>query len=597
MRLDDRHCHRLEVDVKTSPSRAGSRWLSAALFSLAFAVGLDAQAAVNDCDTYRRDAFCSGPGVVWCGSAARLPADRLARRAAPILWFSPDEPLLTHALPDPETGVRPPTVVRLPQKLQVVDPEHCRERDRTGCEGPADAKAAVYWRITRLLVSNGKQQAVQDALDQGDLPVADVKTLTLTYFFYYERDQGLNSHYNDLEGMEMQVDFEADAVGTKRHAMVARVTGFGHGSQLLSNILQIKKSLRHRNGAPDVTFPITVLVEEGKHASAPDRNGDGVYTPGYDVNIKVNDAWGVRDVFGSGVVASRYRESMTKPRNKDDRVGPDRTWFPEADPAPAECYLARGGLDLPENTYALEAAPECPKSDASAFCRATATLAKEKSSSKEFYEAACLGGPVERGDAAERLVGDPTQSAAATTPGVGAAKPPECKFLNMAFAQKAFTRQDKTGFRFKYLYGDSWWLQPLRFVAPSVRTEADAAGPQLTWFSPFGFPMFGGWLAARAALLRDHGEWRWSVDVSHTPSLARLADWYVGVGYDWGVSTGSADGQRFDGWAGEVGVQLRQRAFWIRGGVRLSVDDGRLSHARLVTELGYGPQPRHAKVH
>ena len=41
---------------------------------------------------------------------------------------------------------------------------------------------------------------------------------------------------------------------------------------------------------------VTLLVEEGKHAVAPDRNADGVYTPGYDVNKRIKDAWGVRDV-------------------------------------------------------------------------------------------------------------------------------------------------------------------------------------------------------------------------------------------------------------------------------------------------------------
>ena len=51
-----------------------------------------------------------------------------------------------------------------------------------------------------------------------------------------------------------------------------------------------------------MVFPVRVLVEEGKHASILDRNGDGVYTPGYDVNSRVNDAWGLRDVLGSSVL-------------------------------------------------------------------------------------------------------------------------------------------------------------------------------------------------------------------------------------------------------------------------------------------------------
>lgn len=70
-----------------------------------------------------------------------------------------------------------------------------------------------------------------------------------------------------------------------------RVKGNAHGVSWYANILNV---------AADTRLPMTLLVEEGKHASCPDRNADGAYTPGYDVNVHVNDAWGVRDVFGSG---------------------------------------------------------------------------------------------------------------------------------------------------------------------------------------------------------------------------------------------------------------------------------------------------------
>jgi hypothetical protein len=74
--------------------------------------------------------------------------------------------------------------------------------------------------------------------------------------------------------------------------------------------------------APDLLLPLTVLVEEGKHASAPDRNGDGAYTPGYDVNFHVSEAWGVRDNFGSGLILPKYAAEATKMRNPRDRVFP-----------------------------------------------------------------------------------------------------------------------------------------------------------------------------------------------------------------------------------------------------------------------------------
>jgi hypothetical protein len=71
---------------------------------------------------------------------------------------------------------------------------------------------------------------------------------------------------------------------------------------------------------------LTIFVEEGKHGSAPDRNADGQFTRGYDVNHTVNDAWGVRDIMGSGVLlSSAYNAEMTKFRYFEHRVIPPET--------------------------------------------------------------------------------------------------------------------------------------------------------------------------------------------------------------------------------------------------------------------------------
>jgi hypothetical protein len=64
-----------------------------------------------------------------------------------------------------------------------------------------------------------------------------------------------------------------------------------------------------------------LLVEEGKHALATDKNGDGVFTKGYDVNLRINDAWGVRDIIRTGMLFSGGFESwMAKTRRPEHRV-------------------------------------------------------------------------------------------------------------------------------------------------------------------------------------------------------------------------------------------------------------------------------------
>jgi hypothetical protein len=68
---------------------------------------------------------------------------------------------------------------------------------------------------------------------------------------------------------------------------------------------------------------MTILVEEGKHASCTDRNGDLQYSPGYDINRRINDAWGIRDIIRSGsLITGSYASWMTKARSPDYLVVP-----------------------------------------------------------------------------------------------------------------------------------------------------------------------------------------------------------------------------------------------------------------------------------
>jgi hypothetical protein len=75
----------------------------------------------------------------------------------------------------------------------------------------------------------------------------------------------------------------------------------------------------------DIAWPLHVLVEEGEHASVPDRNADGVYNPGYDVTHDPRDAWGIRDTMsGLYLPGTSYSPWMFKTRS-----GATRRW-PEA---------------------------------------------------------------------------------------------------------------------------------------------------------------------------------------------------------------------------------------------------------------------------
>ena len=70
-----------------------------------------------------------------------------------------------------------------------------------------------------------------------------------------------------------------------------------------------------------IAAPVTVLVEYGSHAMAPDIDNDGRVTMGVDVNATAKFLWGIRDHGEGGV---RYRPTFTDDRTLGLRLcGPD----------------------------------------------------------------------------------------------------------------------------------------------------------------------------------------------------------------------------------------------------------------------------------
>jgi len=222
--------------------------------------------------------------VLWRGAAARLSAADVAALAAPIVWFSADEPLLRMG------GNLPP--------------------DPHPCDAPS-AVPIVYWAVDRVALRGTKRMT--EPVEVNPELFESASEIVIRFFFYYRIDIGKGGHPHDIEGFDVHIALHEE--GGCREVQVQRVVAFAHGVDWYSNELVLES---------DTKFPLTFLVEEGKHATAPDRNADGIYTPGYDVNRRTKDAWGVRDVLGSGALISpRYETSMTKPRRAPFRVVPD----------------------------------------------------------------------------------------------------------------------------------------------------------------------------------------------------------------------------------------------------------------------------------
>jgi hypothetical protein len=227
----------------------------------------------------------SDPNVLWRGpTAARLSAADVATLAAPIVWFSADEPLLRMG------GNIPP--------------------DPHPCDAPS-ALPVVYWALNRVALRG--DEALAEPVETNPKLVEKSSEIVIRFFFYYRVDIGKGGHPHDIEGADVYITLNKE--GGCLEVKAERVVAFAHGVDWYSNELEL---------GDDTRYPLTFFVEEGKHATAPDRNADGIYTPGYDVNRRIKDAWGVRDVLGSGALISpRYATSMTKPRRPHYRVVPE----------------------------------------------------------------------------------------------------------------------------------------------------------------------------------------------------------------------------------------------------------------------------------
>ncbi len=271
--------------------------------------------------------FSEVPGVIWVGNDPIMTFQELAAFCGPILWFSPDEPLLNNT-----QGVD----IRLPEPLPFED--------------QADS-AIVYYRV-RTILERGDVEGESFTPDPYDenhslLNLENIAGFDLDYFFYYHGEGGPYGHKHDTEAAYFKVAvWKREKCPDCRYALlVTRAIGKAHGMNWYDNTLDVDTQ---------TIFPMTLLVEEGKHASCTDKNADGYYTPGYDVNKRVNDAWGVRDVMGAGYMfTGGFQSWMAKVRREEHRVFPP---LPEDSPL-RERHMV-DGLYAPENAkYALRPMP------------------------------------------------------------------------------------------------------------------------------------------------------------------------------------------------------------------------------------------------
>jgi hypothetical protein len=513
--------------------------------------------------------------VILRAPKGRITPDDIARCAAPVLWFSPDEPLETSPLPAP---------------LPII--------------GNSNGTSVAYYRIRRDGVV-GSGGFLFDYTYR--------RVVVVRYMFYYPRDVGFGGHWHDLESLEVSAEFTSETIANEEFEVVriVRAAGAAHGIGWYSNILDV--------GADDrVSLPLHVLVEEGKHATSPDRNADGHFNPGFDVNRFTKDAWGIRDTLSSKYLpGSAYAAHMTKPRFGGRLVRP--ALVERSDPESWDVqYSLRRATSRPDTVNAADwpcvaaaggtfrikklTASNLPK-DLRDDARDEVGWLNDLLNGKQFCDGLQSPRPVWL-----RLVGAESVYVGgfllAGSNGLSLNDLPAVYFL---LGPAAFASMQVLVNPYRNaLFPSRPYLRVREALQFGVRSDAGRA------FMVFGFPAFvdrvpgvDGQLAfryefRRIGWLRYHRSFddgtgpaqkTFAGTLLYTPSVSRIADWYAALGVD---SFNGAYGT-YSKAAVEGGVRLRfPLPKWIPipfVGVRLGArtsDLRTMSAARPIVEVGLG---------
>lgn len=292
-------------------------------------------------------------------------------------------------------------------------------------------------------------------------------------------------------------------------------------------------------------MPLHVLVEEGKHATSPDRNADGLYSPGYDVNRRTPDAWGIRDTLrnrrqgGATFHAEGLKSRSARPVRAKPRFG-----------EPTLAVAQYRGSFVPTTRAVIESRVTS-STEAPPVQRDTVDydLYEGGVAATESY---CTGA----GGVSPRLNGEGTKELYRML----------TRWGFCAFTEARGQRKDIEFFRSTGPQGPGNRTFGDR-LAVAWTTHAGVDGGAVTGISTnamFGLrvPLVEGWLVPQGVFLWQRGSWatthfaqrsRQSVELLYLPSASRAADWYIAV-------AGQRDRRDNDvTWTGvqEVGVKFR----------------------------------------
>ncbi len=271
--------------------------------------------------------------VFWEGTKPLIYLDELAAYCAPIFWFSPDEP---------ELKTKEGKDIRIPAAFPF----------ETQVDSPV-----VYYQVREILVKadsgEGAFKLNPNDLNKSIIDLRKVVGFDIDYNHYYQFEVGLGKHHHDTEQAQFKVYVHTyrDSLDLVHYQLyLIQATAKAHALSWYDNIYKLNTESYNF----ELELPFHIMVEEGKHASVTDMNGDGYYTPGYDVNVRTNDAWGLRDVIRTGdLFSSKFEGWMAKVRKPQHKVLP-----PLPANSPHRKKYEKDGVYAPDNAvYQLRPMP------------------------------------------------------------------------------------------------------------------------------------------------------------------------------------------------------------------------------------------------
>lgn len=502
------------------------------------------------------ESFDGGPrknGVVWCGTEPTLPFRVLAERSAPILWFSPEEQLLTkkYKIPQPL-----PCDARHTSAKPSESP--CERGDYCGAHLD-DQSAMVYYQVHRIVRERGsvgdpfarvvaERGPTGEAPEEKILKLDKIEKLTLKYYFYYCVDCGFGGHGHDLENIDLEILIEKEKSGPRYRARVREVVGAAHGVHWFNNRLEV---------TDDTVFPITILVEEGKHASAPDSDGGGTYEKGSDTNRRVRDAWGLRDKLSRRKIIPLFSYYLRGHTN------PDRPLYPD------HRIGSKAQIDLHSDVftnYSVEVKrPGAPEK---------VLMQPKKTYELKELGADCTADTVKPGNSGKfDLAGALVRRRAGENPLVAK---PLGKVARMLQRTLSMEEDD--------LLRENIWEQLMQFSYRWDQSHGFAATPPLPKFHVLKL----GYFVPRVHFTGfSNGSRRYGLDYLYTPSASRWWEVYAAGGIEW-YRPGPGQSFKF-GPAWEGGFKFRgPLKKWAFLGVRLGVRTSPTKNFSFVVEPGGG---------